>query len=97
MPELPHPVIGNWYRQENGELFEVVALDADDATVEIQYFDGTIEELDVETWEQMGLEEAEPPEDWSGSVDVDDDEIEELQDKPEEEFSDPLEYLDRQG
>lgn len=90
------PVIGSWYRQENGETFEVVALDRDDATVEIQYFDGTIEELDFETWEQMEIEEAEPPEDWSGSVDVDEEEIDELQDKPEEDFNDPLDYLDRQ-
>ena len=90
------PVIGNWYKHENGEIFEVVALDADDATVEIQYFDGTIEEIDFDTWEQMELQAAEPPEDWSGSVDVDDDELEELADKPAEDFDDPLEYLDRQ-
>ena len=96
MIEKPPPVIGNWYRQPKGEIFEVVAVDADDATVEIQYFDGTIEELDLENWEQMEIEDAEPPEDWSGSVDVDEEELDELQDKPEESFSDPLEYLDRQ-
>jgi hypothetical protein len=96
MAEILPPVIGNWYRQLNGDIFEVVALDTDDATVEIQYFDGTIEELDLENWEQMEIEAAEPPEDWSGSVDVDEEEIDELQDKPEEEFNDPLEYLDRQ-
>jgi hypothetical protein len=95
MTELA-PIIGNWYRHENGEIFEVVATDPDDATVEIQYFDGTIEEIDFDSWEQMEIEEAEPPEDWTGSVDVDDDEIEELTDKPTEEFDDPLEYLDRQ-
>ena len=90
------PVIGNWYRHENGELFEIVALDADDATIEIQYFDGTIEELDMDTWEELPIEAAEAPEDWTGSVDVDDDEVEELKDEPEENFDDPLEYLDRQ-
>ena len=96
MSEVPAPVIGNCYRQQNGELFEVVALDTDDGTVEIQYFDGTIEEVDVESWEQLELEAAEPPEDWSGSVDVDDEEFEELRDKPSEEFGDPLQFLDRQ-
>lgn len=90
------PVIGNWYKHENGDLFEIVAMDPDDGVIEIQYFDGTIEELEVDAWEQMEIEEAEPPEDWSGSVDVDDDEIEELQDLPSENFDDPLEYLDRQ-
>jgi hypothetical protein len=90
------PVIGNWYRQENGERFEIVAVDADDATIEIQYFDGTIEELDMDAWEEMPLEEVEPPEDWTGSVDVDEEEVDDLKDKPEEDFDDPLEYLDRQ-
>jgi hypothetical protein len=52
----------------------VVALDDDDGTIEIQYFDGTVEEMEVEDWEAQwddgGLEAAEAPEDWSGSVDV---------------------------
>ena len=70
----PQPGIGDWYRLTGGELFEVVALDEDDGTIEIQYFDGTIEEMDVEDWndqwDEGALESAEAPEDWSGSVDV---------------------------
>ena len=70
----PHPGIGDWYRASGGQLFEVVAVDDDDGTIEIQYFDGTVEEMDVEDWEAQwdegGLEAAEAPEDWSGSVDV---------------------------
>ena len=90
------PAVGNWYKHENGDLFEVVAIDAADATVEIQYFDGTIEEIDFDSWQELELEEAEPPDDWTGSVDVDDDERTDLRDKPEQDFDDPLEYLDRQ-
>jgi hypothetical protein len=75
----PQPSIGDWYRQkEGGALFEVVAYDADDGTIEIQYFDGTVEEMDIEDWdgqwEDGALEGAEPPEDWSGSVDIDSEE-----------------------
>ncbi|HLY53162.1 MAG TPA: DUF6763 family protein [Steroidobacteraceae bacterium] len=70
----PHPGIGDWYRLNDGQLFEVVAVDDDDGTIEIQYFDGTVEEMDVEDWEAQwddgGLEAAEAPEDFSGSVDV---------------------------
>lgn len=70
----PQPRIGDWYRSNGGELFEVVAVDDDDGTIDIQYFDGTVEEMDREDWEAQwdeGLIEAgEPPEDWSGSVDV---------------------------
>ena len=71
----PQPGIGDWYRLDSGSLFEVVAYDDDDGTIEIQYFDGTVEEMDIEDWEAQwedgALESAEAPEDWSGSVDVD--------------------------
>ena len=70
----PHPGIGEWYRSSGGETFEVVAVDDDDGTIELQYYDGTIEEMDREDWdaqwEDGTLETAEAPEDWSGSVDV---------------------------
>jgi hypothetical protein len=70
----PQPDIGEWYRLLGGESFEVVAFDEDDGTIEIQYFDGTVEEMDTEDWEahwaDRALEKAEPPEDWTGSVDV---------------------------
>ena len=69
------PIIGNWYRIQGSESFEVVAFDEDDGTIELQYFDGTVEEMDIEDWqaeqETGALEEVEPPEDWTGSVDVD--------------------------
>jgi hypothetical protein len=71
---IPQPNIGEWYRNPGG-VFEVVAYDEDDGTIEIQYFDGTIEELEREDWnaqwKEGTLEAGEAPEDWSGSVDVD--------------------------
>jgi hypothetical protein len=72
------PDIGEWYRVRGGDLLEVVAIDEDDGTIEVQYFDGTVEELDLEDWEaqrtQGEIENAEAPEDWSGTVDVEGDE-----------------------
>jgi hypothetical protein len=69
----PQPTIGQWYRT-GGKEFEVVAMDDDDGTIEIQYFDGTVEEFDREDWESQWMEgqieAAEAPEDWTGSVDV---------------------------
>src|SRR5438046_10449898 len=66
----PQPAIGDWYRSSGGALFEVVALDDDDGTIEIQYFDGTVEEMDIEDWapqwEDGALEAAAAPADWSG-------------------------------
>src|ERR1700722_14481029 len=70
----PQPGIGGWYRLNGGDSFEIVAVDEDDGTVDIQYFDGTLEEMDLEDWEAHWsdgvLEVAEAPEDWSGSVDI---------------------------
>ena len=69
------PTIGNWYRIQGSDSFEIVALDEDDGTIELQYFDGTVEEMDLEDWQAAheggALEEIEAPEDWTGSVDVD--------------------------
>jgi hypothetical protein len=71
----PQPSIGDWFRLNGGDSFEIVAVDDDDGTIDIQYFDGTLEEMDLEDWEahcaEGALEAAEAPEDWSGSVDID--------------------------
>jgi len=69
-----NPIVGQWYRGVTNELFEVVALDESDETIEIQYFDGTVAEMDFETWNEQlfdrMLDAADAPEDWSGAVDV---------------------------
>ncbi len=68
------PVVGQWYRDGADELFEVVAIDDHDETIEIQYFDGTVAEMDFDSWNEnlveRLLESAAPPEDWSGAADV---------------------------
>lgn len=75
----PQPEVGSWYRQSSGQSFEVVAYDVDDGSIEIQYFDGTVEEMDIDDWaaqwEEGTLEGVEAPEDWTGSVDVEPEEL----------------------
>ncbi len=64
------PIIGNWYRnEETGDDFEVVAIDEDAQTIEIQYFEGELEELDLDAWYELPIESIEAPEDWSGPYD----------------------------
>jgi hypothetical protein len=76
-------------------LFEVVAIDEEDATVEIQQFDGTIDELDIERWPQLLLTEVSAPEDWSGSVDMDpEDYVGKKDDEIPTGFYNPLDFLD---
>jgi hypothetical protein len=70
MAVQPSPQIGDWYKSPVGDAFEIVASDDDDDTLELQYSDGTIEELDRETWETLHPQQVEPPEDWIGSMDI---------------------------
>lgn len=66
-----YPKIGKWFKRPDGTLLEVVAVDEEDKTIEVQFFDGTIDEVDIDTWREQFLVEVSPPEDWSGSVDMD--------------------------
>jgi hypothetical protein len=73
------PIVGQWYRGGGSELFEVVAIDEEDQTIELQYFDGTVTEIEFDAWNDLliegSIDNADAPEDWSGAIDV---EIEDL-------------------
>ena len=49
---LCNPEVGLWYRDIDNRLFEVVALDSDDA-IEVQYYDGDVTEFDRESWDLL--------------------------------------------
>ena len=90
------PIIGDWYQKPNGALFEVVAIDDRENTVEIQYCDGTIAEVEMDAWLMSGFQAAEPPEDFTGSMDMEaEDSGLETEVAGHQEWSDPLDYLDR--
>jgi len=91
-----YPIIGQWFRRPSGTLFEVVAIDDDDRTVEIQQFDGTIDEVDIDVWPELLLTEVSAPEDWSGSVDMDpEDFIGKNNGEIPAGYQDPLAFLDK--
>jgi hypothetical protein len=91
-----YPVIGQWFSRANGTLFEVVAVDEDGGTVELQQFDGPIDEIDMEAWTELRLVEVSAPEDWSGSVDMDpEDYVGRNNDEMPAGFHDPLAFLDK--
>jgi len=63
------PIIGQWYHfPEKRQKFMVTAIDDHDGTVEIQYFDGAVDELMLTTWYAMNMECIEAPEDWTGPM-----------------------------
>jgi hypothetical protein len=91
-----YPVIGNWFRRPNGTIFEVVAVDEDDGTIEIQQFDGTIGEIEIENWPELFVIEVSAPEDWSGSVDMDpEDYVGRAEGDMPNGFHDPFAFLDK--
>ncbi|MBV9697212.1 MAG: hypothetical protein JO005_09825 [Gammaproteobacteria bacterium] len=81
------PVAGQWYENlEEEESFRVLSVDEDSELVEIEYLDGDIEEIDLETWHEMDLDRIEEPEGWSESDD--EDEAEDDEDWEEDEDDD---------
>lgn len=72
------PTPGQWYEDlEREETFKVLALDPDDAIVRVQWLNGEIEELDLETWNELDLDLAEEPEGWADDDDEDDEDDDE--------------------
>lgn len=83
------PVVGNWYETlDKGDKFEIVAVDEDAGTVDIQYYDGDIEEMDIDAWYELDIELSEQPDDWNGPYDEDDEEAEDDWDEDEEDAED---------
>jgi len=64
------PIVDNWYHSATkAQKFKVVATDDRCSTIEIQYFDGTLDELEFSTWYALEIERVEEPEDWTGPID----------------------------
>ena len=79
------PVPGQWYENlEDEESFRVLTVDEDSELVEIEYLDGEIEEIDLETWHEMDLEQTDEPEGWSESDEEEDEEEEEEEEEDDE-------------
>lgn len=88
------PQVGAWYRLADGKLFEIVAIDEHDRTIDVQHYDGTVEEWDLETWTDLNPERSAAPEDWTGSVDIDKEDYADFDEEPHEQWASPLDYLD---
>ena len=89
------PVAGQWYENlEEEESFRVLSVDEDSELVEIEYLDGDIEEIDLETWHEMDLDRSEEPEGWSESDDEDEAEDDEDWEEDEDEDEDDDDWDD---
>ena len=81
------PVQGKWYQDlEENEIFQVLSVDPDEEIIELQYENGDIEEIDLDTWHELDLEHAEEPEGWASDDEEEDDEEEEEEDEDEDDW-----------
>jgi len=80
------PAVGQWYENiDENESFRVLSVDEDAELVEIEYLDGDIEEIDLDTWAEFDLDKIEQPEGWSGDdIAADEEEEEEEEDDDED-------------
>ena len=77
MPMYEEPVVGAFYEdlEEDGRTFEVLAFDENDGTIEIQYSDGSTDEIDLDDWYGMDLEQQESDEDDEDEDEADDSDV----------------------
>jgi hypothetical protein len=86
------PVPGQWYENlEEEETFQVLSVDPDEELVEIQYENGDIEEIDLDSWHEFDLDKTNQPEGWvADDKEAAEDAEEEDEDWDEDEDDDDL-------
>jgi hypothetical protein len=88
------PEAGQWYEDlDREEIFKVVSVDPDEMLVRIQWLDGEFEDLDLEAWNELDLEEAEEPEGWADD-DFDDEDEDDLDEDWDDEDEDDEDWDD---
>jgi hypothetical protein len=72
------PKTGQWYEDlDTEETFQVLSVDPDEEVIRIQWPDREVQELDLDSWNEMDLELATAPEGWADDEeDIVDDEDE---------------------
>ncbi len=66
------PTVDQWYYWPHGKgsRFYVVAVDDEARTVEVQHFNGDVEEYSFAEWRKLDVEPGEEPESWTGALDI---------------------------
>jgi len=83
------PVKGQWFEDlEENEIFLVLSVDPDAELVEIQYENGDIEEIDLDTWHELDLERTTEPEGWASDSGDEDEEDDDVDDEDDEDWDD---------
>lgn len=87
--------VGDWYVLA-GEPFEIVGLDPAEELIQVQHYDGIIEEFDFDTWLALQAKPCAPPADYAGALGMDRDDYDGLQSDAEAlHATDPLGSIDK--
>ncbi len=81
------PKVGQWYENlDEDTMFRVISMDEDEGIIKLHYDgDDEAEEIDLDTWYELDLEETDAPEGLAGSAVGDDaDADEEAEEKDED-------------
>ena len=62
--------VGHWYlRPDTHETFHLIDWDEQSGAARIQMCDGSLDEIDEDTWRALSPEPVAVPEDWTGPLD----------------------------
>jgi hypothetical protein len=77
--------VGHWYlREDTQEMLQVIDDDEQSGTIRVQLFDGSLDEIEPETWRALSPVPVAPPEDWTGPLDLETADFEEWTDEERE-------------
>lgn len=73
---LQDAAVGDWFAAGTREdCFEIVAIDHEAAEIAVQYYDGTIGEIDFSSWLLLEARAIQTPKDSAGAFDTDHDDL----------------------
>jgi len=62
--------VGQWYlRPDTHETFHLIDWDDHSGTARVQMCDGSLDEIDEDTWRSLSPEPVDAPADWTGPLD----------------------------
>jgi hypothetical protein len=79
------PIVGAMYEEAEGRRFTVLSFDEDEATIEVEYEDGTVEGMDLDAWYELEAQQVESDDDEEVDDDYADDESDDEDDLDEDE------------
>ncbi|HWJ06453.1 MAG TPA: DUF6763 family protein [Steroidobacteraceae bacterium] len=83
------PQTGQWYEDlDTEETFQVLSVDPDEEVIRIQWPDREVQELDLDSWNEMDLELATAPEGWADDEEEFDEDEDDVEDDDDDDWDD---------